>query len=68
MQRFMQGLIADVRTRPFFEKPIHDRIIAQLTDQVCYALEGPCQYGGREMPETHKNMGIKREQFIDSAW
>lgn len=63
MQRFLKGLVADERTRPFFENQNHDRIIAQLTDQVCYALEGPCQYGGRGMADTHKNMGIKREQF-----
>lgn len=63
LQSFMKGLLADARTRPFFENQNHERIIARLTDQVCFALEGPCQYSGRGMSETHKNMGIKREEF-----
>ena len=36
---FMPGLIADVISRPFFEKQIHDRISAQFTDDVLQGHE-----------------------------
>lgn len=63
MRDFMQGLLSDPRTRPFFENQNHERIILQLTDQLCYALEGPCEYAGRPMKAAHQNMGVKREHF-----
>lgn len=63
MRDFMEGLLADPRTQPFFEGQNKERIILQLTDQICYALEGPCEYGGRPMRATHQGLGIQREQF-----
>jgi len=63
MRDFIEGLLADARTRPFFEGQNKERIILQLTDQLCYALEGPCEYGGRPMRATHAGMGISRSEF-----
>lgn len=63
MRDFMEGLLADPRTRPFFEGQNKERIILQLTDQLCYALEGPCEYGGRPMRATHQGMGVSRREF-----
>lgn len=63
MRDFMQGLLADARTRPFFENHDRERIILQLTDQVCYALGGPCDYTGRPMKATHQGLGITRTEF-----
>lgn len=63
MRDFMQGLLADTRTRPFFENHNQERIILQLTDQVCYALGGPCDYTGRPMKATHQGLGITRTEF-----
>lgn len=63
MHVFMEGLIADARTRPFFENQNQARIVAQLTDQVCYALEGPCVYSGRAMKQTHQNLVLDRSHF-----
>lgn len=63
MRDFMEGLLAEPRTRPFFEGQNRERIILQLTDQICYALEGPCEYTGRPMRATHQGMGITRREF-----
>ncbi|MFN3543948.1 MAG: group I truncated hemoglobin [Thiobacillus sp.] len=63
MRDFMEGLLADPRTRPFFEGRDKERIILQLTDQLCYALEGPCEYTGRPMRATHQDMGVSRREF-----
>lgn len=63
MNDFMRELLADDRTRPFFEHVDQQRVILMLTDQVCYATGGPCEYKGRSMADAHHGMGVKREHF-----
>lgn len=60
---FMRELLADDRTRPFFEHADQQRIILMLTDQICYATGGPCEYKGLSMTDAHKGLNIKRENF-----
>lgn len=63
MDDFMLNLLADPRTRPFFENADQTRIKAQLVDQICAALDGPCKYEGAPMAPVHAGLGIKREHF-----
>ncbi|MBX9810629.1 MAG: group 1 truncated hemoglobin [Burkholderiales bacterium] len=63
MDDFMASLLADPRTRPFFEKANQQRIKEQLVDQFCELLEGPCKYGGAPMKPAHANLAINREHF-----
>ena len=35
-----------------------DRLIKEFVDQICQATGGPCTYTGRNMTETHHNMGV----------
>ncbi len=63
MDDFMVNLLADERTRPFFEKADQKRVKEQLVDQFCYILGGPCEYKGAKMKPMHAELGIKRENF-----
>lgn len=63
MKSFIQDLLADDRTRPFFQGVDQQRLVAMLTDQVCQATGGPCEYKGRSMTDSHRGMGVKREHF-----
>jgi len=63
MDDFMVNLLADPRTRPAFEKFDQARIKAQLTDQFCEVLGGPCKYGGRAMQPVHAGLGIDKPRF-----
>ena len=63
MDDFMLRLLADPRTRPFFEKADQTRVKAQLVDQICAALEGPCTYGGAPMGPLHAGLGIREADF-----
>lgn len=63
MDDFMDNLIADPRTRPFFESSDKERIKRQLVDQFCVIMAGPCAYDGRSMQEAHAGMGVNTGQF-----
>ena len=63
MEDFMVGLLADDRTKTFFVDSNHRRIKAQLVDQFCQVLDGPCEYKGLAMKESHESLGIKRFHF-----
>ncbi len=63
MDDFMVNLLADPRTKPFFEPADQKRVKAQLVDQICWILNGPCEYKGAKMKPLHANLGINREQF-----
>ncbi|MBI3715988.1 MAG: group 1 truncated hemoglobin [Betaproteobacteria bacterium] len=63
MDDFMVNLLADPRTRTFFEKADQKRIKEQLVDQFCYILNGPCEYQGAKMKPMHAELGITRENF-----
>jgi hemoglobin len=40
-----------------------DRLIKEFVDQICEATGGPCKYTGRNMTETHHNMGVTNGEF-----
>lgn len=63
MDDFMNNLLADPRTRPFFEKANQERIKAQLVEQFCELLGGPCKYGGLDMKQAHAHLAIRQEHF-----
>ncbi len=63
MDDFMKRLIADSRTRPFFENADQVNIKKLLVEQFCVILGGPCTYTGRDMKTTHAGLDIKRGNF-----
>lgn len=63
MDDFMVNLLKDPRTKPAFEDADQNRIKAQLVDQICFILNGPCEYKGAKMKPIHANVGINRENF-----
>lgn len=63
MDDFMVNLIADPRTRPFFDNDRQVRIKAMLVEQMCELLEGGCTYSGKDMKSAHANMKVNRAAF-----
>jgi hemoglobin len=60
---FMDNLMADPVTKPFFANADRAHIKQELVDQFCVILDGPCTYTGRDMASTHKGMGVNRADF-----
>jgi hemoglobin len=63
MDDFVQRLVIDSRTKPFFEHANLENLKTQLTDQLCAIAGGPCQYTGRDMKAAHEGMGVKTSHF-----
>ena len=63
MNDFMDNLMADPRTRPYFAPVDRKHIKAELVDQFCVILDGPCTYAGASMASVHKGMGVNRAAF-----
>jgi hemoglobin len=63
MDDFMNRLLADARTAPFFRDANQKRIKEQLVDQFCAALDGPCQYKGADMKSAHAGLEIDKTHF-----
>lgn len=63
MDDFMQRLLADERTREFFEFSDQARVKRQLVEQFCVILGGDCVYSGRSMAESHEGLDIRRGEF-----
>jgi hemoglobin len=63
MEDFFVRLQADPRTGPFFKEANHDRLVEQLTEQLCYEGGGPCTYTGAPMAARHAGMNIGKEHF-----
>jgi hemoglobin len=63
MDDFMVNLMADARTRPYFADSDREHIKAELVDQFCVILDGPCTYTGKDMEKVHRNLGINRAAF-----
>lgn len=64
MDDFMIRLVANPRTKPFFEGSDQERIKRQLVEQMCVIMHGPCEYTGRSMAEAHAGMGVKEGGFL----
>jgi hemoglobin len=63
MDDFMGNLMADPRTQPFFAHVDREHIKAELVDQFCVILDGPCTYTGKNMEKTHRGLDIHRSEF-----
>ena len=63
MNDFMDNLMADSRTRPYFANSDREHIKVELVDQFCVILDGPCTYTGKDMEKVHRNLGINRAAF-----
>ena len=63
MNDLMVNLVDDPRTRPFFADADQKRIKAELVDQFCVILGGPCAYTGKSMKEAHRNLAIDEAGF-----
>ena len=63
MDDFMIGLVADSRTKPFFDNNKQVFIKAMLVEQMCELMNGGCKYPGRDMTASHANMKVNREAF-----
>lgn len=59
----MLNLLADKRTKPFFEKADQPRIKEKLVEQFCVELGGPCTYTGQTMKRSHKGHEINTANF-----
>jgi hemoglobin len=62
MDDFMTRLLADERTRPFFENADQKQVKRHLVEQFCAVLGGGCTYTGRDMVRAHAGLGIGRSQ------
>ena len=63
MDDFMIGLVADPRTKPFFDNNKQAFIKAMLVEKMCELMNGGCKYPGRDMTTAHANMKVNREAF-----
>lgn len=63
MDDFMANLVADPRTRRFFEGKELPRIKRELAEQFCAILGGGCAYSGRDMRTAHAGLAIDRAAF-----
>ena len=63
MDDFMIGLVADPRTKPFFDNDKQTFIKAMLVEQMCELMNGGCKYPGRDMKTTHASMKVNRAAF-----
>jgi hemoglobin len=63
MDLFMTKLVADPRTKRFFENADQVAVKKHLVEQFCVILGGSCTYTGRDMRTAHKGFDIDRAQF-----
>jgi len=63
MEDFFVRLQADARTGPFFKSANRDRLVPQLTEQLCQVSGGPCRYAGAPMGPVHSSMDIGTGDF-----
>ena len=60
---FMDNMMADPRTQPFFANVDRERVKKELSEQFCVILGGDCVYTGRDMRTTHAGLKIDRNNF-----
>jgi hemoglobin len=60
---FVNRLLADPRTGPFFNGSKVPPLAEKLADQFCVALAGPCAYKGADMRLAHEGMEIRKQDF-----
>ena len=55
--------VADPRIAEIFKAADLERLKRTLAEQICYLLDGPCAYTGRDMKTAHKDQGLQRADF-----
>src|SRR5262245_5896662 len=60
---FVEIIVKDPRIEKFFKTTDLQRLEIMLTDQFCELAGGPCTYGGRNMKDTHRGMGVFNKDF-----
>ncbi|QQV79023.1 group 1 truncated hemoglobin [Sphingomonas aliaeris] len=55
--------IADPRISDIFKGQDVVRLRRTLKEQFCYILNGGCDYSGREMKSSHKDLGLQAADF-----
>ena len=55
--------VADPRIADIFKGQDLPHLKKMLGQQICFILNGPCQYTGKSMKEGHKDMGIRMSDF-----
>ncbi|KAF3998200.1 group 1 truncated hemoglobin [Glaciimonas immobilis] len=63
MDDFMIRLVANPVTGPSFAPANQVRIKAELVEQFCQLLSGPCTYQGMSMKTAHASLHINKPQF-----
>jgi len=63
VDEFVANIAADNRINGRFAKTDIPNLKAQLVDQVCEAVGGPCKYMGKDMVTSHKGMNITNAEF-----
>ena len=67
VSRIVDGLVdrsvADPRISEIFKNQDLVRLKRTLKEQFCYLLGGGCDYTGRDMKSSHKDMGIQDADF-----
>jgi len=53
----------DSRINQKFTRSDLDRLTKEFVDQLCHDTGGPCTYTGRDMTQTHTNMGVTTGEF-----
>jgi hemoglobin len=53
----------DDRINQKFARTDLNRLTKEFVDQLCHDTGGPCAYTGRNMTETHANMGVTSGEF-----
>ena len=60
---FVDRNVADPRISDIFKNQDLVRLRRTLKEQFCYLLDGGCDYTGRDMKSSHKDMGIQDADF-----
>jgi hemoglobin len=63
IEDFVQRLMVDPRMAPFFKNTNRERLVTQLTEQLCQEAGGPCTYRGAPMGPAHAGMNIGKGDF-----
>jgi hemoglobin len=63
VDELMVQLVSDPRTRSFFADVDQKHIKAELVDQFCVILGGPCEYTGKGMKKAHEGLTIDEAAF-----
>ena len=68
VDEFVKNCAADTRINKFFTAAANDparlaKFKTNLVNQICQATGGACKYGGKNMKDAHKGMGITEADF-----